>query len=150
MNKIKWLVICSCIVLIFSGCKAHKLDGPGMVYIPAWSEFTVSRSDEKEQNTFWFTVSEGDEYPLFCGECTDEEGNHYSETGWQQLPDEKFVAFRALNLEQLANAKKDENTVEKTLYLSVTLTSGETVEKVVTEEVAMKVYEILLPCFAEK
>ena len=150
----------SCLsALVLMGCQKNKtvkpqiLDGPGMEYIPKWSSFDLSSSGSYAQDNFWFTVEDPDGEPTVAGECRDEEGNLYTVEEPIYLPEEVLWQLRRLNLEKLDNVKTQE--LEETedliildgssLSLTITLTSGETVRKCVTFELAKQIYEILVP-----
>lgn len=160
MNRIKRVVlsIICCAVCFLWGCKSHLLDGPDMEYTPKWSCFSLSRSGSLAQDHFWFTVTDEGEASLVAGECRDEDGNLYLEEEGIPIKAETLWQLRRLNLEQLETYVPPELPDDLELpeildagsvMLLLTLPDGQTVEKCITEELAMTIYEILLPCLAK-
>ena len=151
VRKLIVLLLCCSIALSLLGCgKRHMSDGPDMEYKPAWTEFTISRSDSSAQNNFRFTVSDDGEQPLVIGECYDEEGNFYEEEIGIELSAEDLWQLRWMNLQILDEPSGFPEDVEPRLgesriTLSLMLPSGENVEKNISADLSMEIYELLLP-----
>lgn len=149
------VLLCCGMVLSLAGCskgKKHMLDGPGMVYEPAWKAFTISRSDSSAQYNFWFTVSDDGDQPLVTGECYDEEGNAYAEETGIELSAEDIWRLRRMSLQTLDAPEEIPDDLEPILddseiTLTLVLPSGETVEKNASPELSMEIYQLLLPYF---
>ena len=152
-NKRIIALICCIIVLSLPGCgKRHISDGPGMEYTPSWTAFTISRSDSSVQYNFWFTVTDDGDQPLVIGECCDEEGNFYEEEIGIVLSAEDLWQLRWMNLQMLDAPIEFPEDLEpilddRKITLSLVLPTGETVEKNVSEELSMEIYQLLLPYF---
>ena len=148
MKVIKWLAALSgCLTaLTLWGCGKQVTDKPGMEYVPQWTAFTVSGSDSYAQYNFSFTVSND----TLSGECIGEDGQYY-EAADMKLTDETVWVLRRMNLEQLPDQKPAEpegfQTDAAELSLTLTLPNGETVEKAVSNELSLELYDILLPYF---
>lgn len=149
--KLVIVLLCCSFALSLLGCgKRHISDGPDMEYKPAWIEFTISRSDSSTQYNFWFTVTDDGNQPLVIGECCDEEGNFHEEEIGIVLSAEDLWQLRWMGLQTLdepSEFSEDEEPRrdESRIILSLVLPSGETVEKYVSAELAMEIYELLLP-----
>lgn len=166
MNTIKRLlilVVCCALCLLW-GCKAHVTDGPDMEYIPQWREFSLSSSGSYAQENFWFTVTDDGEASMVTGECRDEDGDLYLEEEGIPIPAKALWELRRLNLDQLETYIPQELPEDSALpedlempevldagavELILTLPNGQTVEKCITAELAITIYEILLPCLAK-
>ena len=128
------------------------LDGPGMEYVPRWTEFTLSRSDSYAQYNFSFTVTEGDTEAFVSGVCRDEDGNEYDvETGivitWDTL-----WTLRRMNLEQLQEEEPWPEDLEQPLdmenvKLTIVLSDGTVEKKNVSSSLSLEIYKLLLPYF---
>lgn len=160
MNRMKRVIlpfICSALCFLL-GCESHLVDGPDMAYIPQWREFSLSSSGSLAQDNFWFTVTDEGEASLVTGECRDEDGDLYLEEEGIPIKAETLWQLRRLNLEQLETYVPPELPDDLELpeildagsvALMLTLPDGQTVEKCITHEMAMTIYEILLPCLAK-
>lgn len=149
------MVFISAILSLF-GCKPQVLDGPGMVNKAQWTAFTLSRSDSYAQYNFCFTVKDSDYGASVTGYCRDGEGNYYENESGIPVPYETIAALRELgidDLEDIADTPSDEElpevTDESTVELSVIYYTDLEIEKAVTSELSIGIYEILLPLFAE-
>ena len=152
------LIFCYCAVFAFCGCKHHMDDGPGMEYMPGWSEFEVSRTDSFAQYNFYFRVIDG-EHPSMIGECVSENGENYSEENGIELSDETIWELYRLNLEQLETFSPEEYAEifgdeeaqilldDSGISLSITLPDGTVEEKNISSDLSLRIYEILLPYF---
>ena len=123
-----------------------------MEYKPAWTEFTISRSDSSAQYNFWFTVTDDGDQPLVIGECCDEEGNFYEEELGIVLSAEDLWQLRWMDLQILdepIDFPEDMETIhaDSRITLSLVLPSGETVEKNASGDLSMEIYQLLLPYF---
>lgn len=107
---------------------------------------------------FWFTVTDEGEASLVTGECRDEDGDLYLEEEGIPIKAETLWQLRRLNLEQLETYVPPELPDDLELpeildagsvALMLTLPDGQTVEKCITHEMAITIYEILLPCLAK-
>lgn len=147
-----------CILLVFTGCTKHMADGPDMEYTPKWTSFTVLRSDSYAQYNFWFTVTDGWEEALLTGECRDEDGDLCQEEAGIRLSDETVWQLRRLDLEQLEDDVPQE--LEEgwedliildaaSVQLLLTLPDGTVVEKSISTEMSMMLYELLMPYLAK-
>ena len=153
MKVAKWITLLTGFLaaLGLSGCrKPHMLDGPGMVYEPPWTAFTISRSDGFSQYNFWFTVSEDGEQCLLTGECCDAEGNFYDEEIGIALSAEDLWKLRWMDLELLSEEEEWPDNLELPLdmheiSLSVTLSDGTVVKKNASSELSIEIYQLLLP-----
>ena len=102
------------------------------------------------QYNFWFTVTDDGDQPLVIGECCDEEGNFYEEEIGIELSAEDLWQLRWMNLQTLDEPSGFPEDVEPRLgesriTLSLMLPSGENVEKNVSADLSMEIYELLLP-----
>ena len=151
--KLVIVLFCCSIALSLFGCsKRHISDGPDMEYKPAWTEFTISRSDSSAQYNFWFTVTDDGDQPLVIGECCDEEGNFYEEELGIVLSAEDLWQLRWMDLQILdepIDFPEDMETIhaDSRITLSLVLPSGETVEKNASGDLSMEIYQLLLPYF---
>ena len=151
--KLVVVLFCCSIALSLFGCsKRHISDGPDMEYKPAWTEFTISRSDSSAQYNFWFTVTDDGDQPLVIGECCDEEGNFYEEELGIVLSAEDLWQLRWMDLQILdepIDFPEDMETIhaDSRITLSLVLPSGETVEKNASGDLSMEIYQLLLPYF---
>ena len=151
--KLFIMLLCCSITLPLLGCgKRHMSDGPDMEYKPAWTAFTISRSDSSMQYNFWFTVTDDGDQPLVIGECCDEEGNFYKEESGIVLSAEDLWQLRWMDLQTLDAPSEFSEVVEPRLgasriTLSLMLPSGETVEKNASGDLSMEIYQLLLPYF---
>ena len=124
-------------MLGLSGCqKPHMLDGPGMVYEPPWTAFTISQGD-----SFWFTVKGDGDLTWLTGRCRDAEGV-YEETEGIELSAEDLWKLRWMDLHTLDNQGGSGDVI-----LSLTLPNGEVVSKKASAELSLEIYELLLPYF---
>ena len=71
------IAVCLSAFLSLFGCKAHMLDGHGMVNKAQWTGFTLSSNYSYAQNNFCFTVKTSDDKALVTGFCSDDEGTIY-------------------------------------------------------------------------
>ena len=151
--KLVIVLFCCSIALSLFGCsKRHISDGPDMEYKPAWTEFTISKSDSSAQYNFWFTVTDDGDQPLVIGECCDEEGNFYEEELGIVLSAEDLWQLRWMDLQILdepIDFPEDMETIhaDSRITLSLVLPSGETVEKNASGDLSMEIYQLLLPYF---
>lgn len=130
------------------------LDGPGMEYTPAWTEFTLSRSDSHAQHNFSFTVTEGDTEPMVSGVCRDSDGNEYDVETGIVLTGDTLWTLRRMDLEQLQNVVETETWEElpqvldgSDVTLSIVLTDGTVEKKHISAELSLEIYQQLLPYF---
>ena len=154
------IVVCISAFLSLFGCKAHILDGPGMVNKAQWIAFSLSRNDSYAQYNFSFTVKDNDDGAFVTGFCRDESGNEFENESGIPVPYDTIAELRSLGIDDLEDIPKtpSEETGDTeevllldggSLELSVVYYTDLVIEKVVTAELSMKVYEILLPLFAE-
>ena len=123
-----------------------------MEYKPAWTAFTISRSDSSMQYKFWFTVTDDGEQPLVIGECYDEDGTFYKEALGIVLTAEDIWQLRWMNLQMLDAPIEFPEDLEPILddskiTLTLVLPDGETVEKNASADLSMEIYQLLLPYF---
>ena len=152
--------LCCCAACCLLGCsinifeKPEMLDGPGMEYAPQWEKFVLSRTDSYVQYNFWFSVSDDTEEPLLTGECFDEKGNQYIEEEGIPLSGETIWALRWMDLEKLEEEVPFSDDLEPILddseiTLTLVLADGKTVKKNISGELAMEIYQLLLPYFTK-
>ncbi len=151
--------MCISALLSLFGCKAHILDGPGMVNKAQWTAFSVSRNDSYAQYNFSFTVTDNEEGSFVTGYCRDNEGNLYECEDGIPIPPDKLIALRELGIDDLndvpqSTAKQEdlEDLIildDCSLNLSVVYYKNLNIEKCVTAEMTLDIYNILLPLFAE-
>ena len=153
---LRWVVWMMCIAWLLSlfGCgkkEPQMLDGPGMEYVPNWTEFTLSRSDSYAQYNFSFTVTDTDSDPLVSGTCRDEDGNEYDVPTGIVLTGDTIWTLRRMNLEQLPDAvgTKDDQTMldGSNITCSLTQEDGTVTYKQVSTELSYDIYQLLLPHF---
>ena len=167
MKQIKnWMVIVMCISALFSlfGCeefkKRHILDGPGMVNVAKWESFSISQSHNCADYNFEFTVTHNEfEDYYVMGTCRDDEGNIYEEyENGIAITYETVSQLRALELDELADVKKDQEAQEDDLFvldgttvtLVLTYLDGKVVEKAVSNDLAYQIYNYLSSYFISK
>lgn len=159
------MTVCISAFLSLFGCKPHILDGPGMVNKAQWTEFSLSTSHSNAQYIYYFTVTDSDEGAFVTGCCRDGEGNLYENDSGIPVPPKTLTALRELGIDELEDVPEpseepssetdefsdteeimilDDSSVE----LSVVYYTDLKIDKVVTWELSMKIYEILLPVFA--
>lgn len=146
-------------ILSLFGCKPQVLDGPGMVNKAQWTAFTLSRNDSYAQYNFYFNVKDSDYGATVTGYCRDDEGNIYENESGISVPYETIAALRELGIDDLEDIRKtppDEELEElpevldrSTVELSVIYYTDLKIEKAVTADLSIRIYEILLPLFAE-
>ena len=155
MKVIKWIALLTGLLasLGLSGCrKPEILDGPGMVYEPPWTAFTLTCSGSSAQYRFWFTVEQReDDLIWLTGSCRDEEGSYENEDGLE-LSVEDLWKLRWLDLHTLADAGASAEDLEpilddSSITLSLTLPNGQVVSKNASMTLSLEIYEILLPYF---
>ena len=154
MKVIKWFTLLTSLLasLSFSGCrKPEMLDGPGMVYEPPWTAFTLTCTANSTQYQFWFTVEDREDVTLVTGACQDAEGAYENRDGIE-LSGEDLWKLRWLNLETLAAPGESPEDLEpipdgSSITLSLTLPDGQVVSKNASMTLSLEIYEILLPYF---
>ncbi len=152
--------MCISAFLSLFGCKNHILDGPGMVNKAKWTEFTLSSSGSYAQYNYSFTVKDSDDGAFATGYCRDEEGNIYENKSGIPVPSKTMKKLRELGLDELEDVPESK-PIESgdmelpipldmdSVDLSVVYYTDLVIEKAVTTEISMKVYDILLPLFAK-
>ena len=149
MKVIKWFTLLTSLLasLGLSGCrKPEMLDGPGMVYEPPWTAFTLTCSGKYH---FWFTVEEQEDAALVTGACQDADGTYENRDGIE-LSGEDLWKLRWLNLETLTAAGEFPEDLESipdgsSITLALTLPDGQVVSKNASMALSLEIYEILLP-----
>ena len=154
---LRWAVWMMCIAWLLSlfGCgkkEPQMLDGPGMEYVPNWTEFTLSRSDSYARYNFSFTVTDTDSDPSVSGTCRDEDGNEYDVETGIVLTGETLWTLRRLNLEQLPEEEPWSEDLElpldaATITLTLTMADGNVVKKNASSNLSIEIYNLLLPYF---
>jgi hypothetical protein len=151
-------LVASLAAVMFSGCKQHILDGPGMINPASWDSFSVSRSDSYAQHIFYIQVEVRNEGLFVTGEVRGDDGSIYEETEGILLSDEEADALYALEPALLPdcvpNSGDPLDGVEildaPLVSIEVLCTDGRTLEKVDEDDFSLKVYQIVLPCFQRK
>ena len=115
-----------------------------MEYQSPWTAFTLSRTDSNTQYQFWFTVTDTDDYALVTGECSDDEGNSYIEKTGIEISAEDLWQLRWMDFDQLPE-NKEQPTDMPNITLTLTLSDGTVEQKIVSSDLSMKIYELLLP-----
>lgn len=149
------LIMCMAWLLSLFGCgkkKTQMLDGPGMEYVPRWTEFTLSRSDSYAQYNFSFTVTEGDTEAFVSGVCRDEDGNEYDVETGIVITGDTLWTLRRINLEQLQEEEPWPEDLEQPLdmenvKLTIVLSDGTVEKKNVSSSLSLEIYKLLLPYF---
>lgn len=139
--------MCAACLLTLLGCEKQKpfmVDGPDMEYQSPWTAFTLSRTDSNTQYQFWFTVTDTDDYALVTGECSDDEGNSYIEKTGIEISAEDLWQLRWMDFDQLPE-NKEQPTDMPNITLTLTLSDGTVEQKIVSSDLSMKIYELLLP-----
>ena len=162
--RIGVIIVCFSAFLSIFGCKAHILDGPGMVNKAQWTGFTLSRSDSYAQHNFYFDVKDNDEGAFVTGSCRDAEGNIYEVDDGIPVPPETIDRLRQLGIDELEEIPKQEKQQpeqtdgmeeyflldDSSVKLTVLYYTELYIDKVVTYELSLQIYEILLPLFIEQ
>ena len=147
-KKSRWVAaMCAACLLTLLGCEKQKpfmVDGPDMEYQSPWTAFTLSRTDSNTQYQFWFTVTDTDDYALVTGECSDDEGNSYIEKTGIEISAEDLWQLRWMDFDQLPE-NKEQPTDMPNITLTLTLSDGTVEQKIVSSDLSMKIYELLLP-----
>ena len=159
---VKTGVIIVCISAFFSlfGCKAHVSDGPGMENNPHWTAFTLSRNDSYAQYNFSFTVKDSNDGAFVTGYCRDKDGNIYENESGITVPHKTMDKLRELGLDDLEDIPKATPSESGDTELAIPLDQGSvdlsvvyytdlSIDKAVTTELSIKVYDILLPLFSK-
>lgn len=154
------IVVCISAFLSLFGCKPQILDGPEMVNKAQWTSFSLSHSGSLAQYNFSFDVVDSDDGAFATGNCIDNDGNHCENESGIPVPPETMDKLRALGLDDLEDipqtpSKESDESDELIILdassteLSVVYYKDFKIEKAVTSEISMKVYEILVPLFSE-
>ena len=137
---------------LFSRDKKSRyiLDGPGMVNIPQWESFELSRSDSYYSYNFDFTVQENG----VCGTCRDEEGEHTVEVP-VPLKAETLRQLRALGLDELSVEQAPDDSLpvpldESVIILWVTYPGGRRVKKAIGGDLSMQIFALLSPYIVKR
>lgn len=152
--------MCISAFLSFFGCKKHILDGPGMVNKAKWNSFTLSRSSSYAQYNYSFTVKDSDDGAFVTGCCRDEDGNIYENENGISVPNKIMEKLRELGLDELEDVPEstpmESDDIELPVPLdmdyvdlSVVYYTDLVIEKAVTTEISIEIYDILLPLFAK-
>lgn len=139
--------MCTTWLLTLLGCGREKpfmVDGPDMEYQSPWTAFTLSRTDSNTQYQFWFTVTDDGEYALVTGECSDDEGNSFMEKNGIEISTEDLWQLRWMDFDQLPE-NMEQPTDMPNITLTLTLSDGTVEQKIVSSDLSMKIYELLLP-----
>lgn len=154
--------MCFSALLSLFGCKAHILDGPGMVNKAQWTGFTLSRNDSYAQHNFYFDVKDNDEGAFVTGSCRDAEGNIYEVDDGIPVPPEIIDSLRQLGIDELDEIPMQEQPEQNdgiempelldggSIELTVLYYTELYIDKAVTPELSIQIYEILLPLFVEQ
>ena len=126
------------------------LDGPSMEYSPEWISFSLSGNDSSTLYCFWFTVDE--DKMTVIGECQDRQGHTYTETNGIAVSEETIDKLHQLDLERLQDEEPWPDDLEKPLdegkiTLTLTLSDEDVVKKNASSNLAMEIYNLLLPYF---
>lgn len=139
--------MCIAWMLTLLGCGKEKpfmLDGPGMEYQSPWTAFTLSRTDSNPRYCFWFAVTDDGVQALLTGECSDEEGNSYTEETGVEISAEDVWKLRWMDLDQLPEDSEQPAGTEG-ITLTLTLSDGTVVQKNASSDLSIEIYELLLP-----
>ena len=157
----KGLVILMCLSFLSAlfGCKKKQqyiLDGPGMVNVPKWASFTVSRSDSYAQHNFWFTVTDDGANPTVTGECRDQDGNIYENEEGIPISFDTVADLRFMKLDELPTYVESpppfpDVTIldESSVSLSLVYTEKWTEKKSGADDLSLQIYKLLLPYFTK-
>ena len=155
-KKSRWVAaMCAACLLTLLGCGKQKpfmVDGPDMEYQSPWTTFTLSRVDSNTRYSFWFTVTDDGDQPLVTGECSDENGNSYIEETGIAISAEDLWQLRWMDLDRLPDEEEWPEDLEMptdmaNITLNLTLSDGTVVQKSVSGDLSMEIYQLLLPYF---
>lgn len=129
--------------------KAYILDGPGMVYVPKWTSFTISQTHSDSRYHFSFTVTDEDMDAFVTGVCRDEKGNEYEVEQGILISEETRWKLRQLELEKLSEdtGLPDDVVIldDSSVTLTLTYSTGARVRKAASHALAMELFRILSP-----
>ncbi|MBR5272237.1 MAG: hypothetical protein IKU25_02435 [Clostridia bacterium] len=134
------------------------LDGPSMEYQAPWIKFELCSTSTNTLYSFYFTVWDTDTDTFVSGECQDKEGHSYENESGIPITHDTLEKLRLLYLEQLPDVSgfneteddMDQILDDDIISLSVTLADGTVVEKYASGNIAMEIYQLLLPYFINK
>ena len=160
---ISWVVIGVCLLSLF-GCFRKNpfgkndpfiLDGPGMIYVPVWTSFTLTQTSDSGRIDFTFTVTDDYAEPTVQGICRDETGVVYESQEGIPISFQTIADLRELKLEGLEDvdetptepATNSSSSQGNTITLTFISDNGFPYDKIADPQLATKIYSILFPYF---